>query len=327
MSLADKRRVRKAGVRLNHKPSGSSLLSPNIRGMVALTASSCIFTFSDTLMKLATGTWPVSQSLAFRGVAAIVISLIAVHLSGQAAGLRALGNPLVLLRSFFEATVALMFILALSQMPIADLTAILMLSPAVITAGAALFYGEAVGWRRWSAIAAGFIGMLMVIQPGGTPRPDTYNFAALLGLGSVIGVAARDLTTLRLKANVPSVVVMFATAVGGCLAGVVLAPAEAWQPFAVYPALALVVAAGLVTGANFLLIISSRGVDLSAVAPFRYSAVIFAIIVGIVVFGDTPDPLAFAGMGVIVASGIYLMHRERVRRLARRDTTGVSDES
>lgn len=295
--------------------------------MLALTASSGIFSISDTLMKLSTGHWPVSQAMTFRGVVAIGLSLIAVAWTGNLSGLSALRNPLVLLRTVCEGALALMFIYALSLMPLADLTSILMLSPLVITAIVALFYGEQVGWRRWSAIMAGFVGMLMVIQPGQEARSDTYQFAVLLGLGSVAGVAARDLTTLRLKADVPSVVVMLGSAIGGCLAGLVLAPFETWRPWTHTPAIALIGAALLVSAANFLLIIASRGVDLSAVAPFRYSAVVFAILLGVSVFGDVPNQMALAGMGVIVASGVYLMHRERVRRQARAAAKSAADES
>lgn len=289
-------------------------LPPNVRGMLQLTASSCIFTLSDTLMKLSTAYWPVSQSMSFRGVVAVLLSLGLVVGPGKLSDLRGLGNPLVLLRTVSEGLLALSFILALSLMPIADLTSILMLSPLVITAIVALFFGERVGWRRWSAIFVGFLGMLLVIQPGGMARPESYQFAVLLGLGAVAGVAARDLLTRKLEASVPSNVVMLASAIGGGVAGLLLAPIETWRPWAMTPAIALCGAAILVTAANYLLILACRGVDLSVVAPFRYSAVIFAIVMGALVFGEIPNPLAFAGMAVIVASGIYLMHRERVRR-------------
>ena len=290
-------------------------LSPNGRGMLAITGASIIFVFSDALAKIATRSWPVAQYLTVRGVFAIAIAAALVVANGEVRNIGKIRHPLIIARSMLEAIVALCFITALSMMPLADLTSLLMLSPLVITVLAVLMFSEVVGWRRWSAIFAGFIGMVLVVQPGGAASAaPNYMFAVSLGLLSVLGVAARDIVTRRLNSDVPNVVVMLATSVGSCSAGLILSPIVPWQAFEWQPFLIAAGTSIMLTMGNFCMIIGCRGVDLSVVAPYRYSAVIWSISLGALVFGDLPNMLSIIGMCIIVASGIYTLHRERVRQ-------------
>lgn len=290
-------------------------LSPDARGMLAITVASSIFVFSDAVAKYVGQSWPVAQFLTVRGIFAISFAFIIVLAKGQGAHLRDLARPMVLLRSGLEAFIAITFISALRMMPLADLTAVLMITPLFITIIAIFMFGERVRWRRWSAIAAGFFGVLLVIQPGGAESAaPSYMTGALLGLACVAGVAVRDIATRTLGDDIPSVVVALGTAMGSFVGGLLLCLVTPWEPFAATPFLLSMLAAVLLTAGNLLLIIGCRGVDLSLVAPFRYSGVIWAIIIGFVVFGDMPDVVALLGMGIIVASGIYTLHRERVRR-------------
>lgn len=290
-------------------------LSPNARGMLAMTTASVIFIFSDVLAKIATQTWPVSQVMAVRGLFAIALTLGLVIKLGNGRDLALMGKPRLLLRTLAEAITSLTFISALSMMPLADLTSILMMSPLVITAIATLFLGEIVGWRRWTAIIVGFAGMLLVVQPSGAPAGmPHYYFACGLGLVAVFGVATRDILTRRLGGDVPSTVVTLSASIGVCGIGFLLSFNQPWRSFEWTPFLACFGAACIVTTGNFLMVLACRGVDLSVVAPYRYSAVIWAIILGATVFGEYPNWISVLGMGLIVASGIYTMHRERVRQ-------------
>lgn len=290
-------------------------MSPNARGMLAITIASSIFVFSDALAKYVGQSWPVAQFLTVRGVFAISFAFAIVLARGQGAHLHDLARPMVLLRSALEAFIAITFISALGMMPLADLTAVLMITPLFITIIAIFMFGERVRWRRWSAIAAGFLGVLLVIQPGGAESAaPSYMTGALLGLACVAGVAVRDIATRKLGDDIPSVVVALGTAMGSFAGGVLLCLVTPWKPFATTPFLLSVMAAVLLTAGNLLLIIGCRGVDLSLVAPFRYSGVIWAIVIGYLVFGDMPDAISLLGMAVIVASGIYTLHRERVRK-------------
>jgi drug/metabolite transporter (DMT)-like permease len=297
-------------------------LTPNARGMLCLTVAVAVFTCSDVLLKLSAQSWPVSQVMVYRGAVATTLCLIVIAVTGQLGRLRLLSNPLVAARGGCEGALAVLFILALSKMPLADLTAIMMMSPLLIAAMAALLFGEQVGWRRWGAILGGLAGMLMVLQPGRGVQPDGYGFAAMLGVGSVIGVAARDLITRRIREDVPSIVITLATTVSATAGGAILSLFETWSAWWGDPLIFLAFAALFVTGANHLMVVAHRGVDLSVVAPFRYSAVLFAVPMSILVFGDLPNGLAVLGMAVIVASGVYLMHRERIRRLPPRQFGG-----
>ena len=287
-------------------------LSPNGRGMLAITGASVTFVFSDALAKLSSLSWPVAQFMVVRGLFAIVIAAFIVVVSGERTRIGAIARPLVLVRSVLEALVGLSFLTALSMMPLADLTALLMLSPLVITIFAMLVFGEVVRWRRWAAILTGFTGM--VLPGGAASAAPNYMLAVSLGLLAVVGVAARDIVTRRLGDDIPSVVVMLATAIGSCTAGVLMSMITPWKPFAWTPFLLCAGTSLLLTFGNFLMILSCRGVDLSVVAPYRYSAVIWSIALGALVFGDMPNALAIFGMVLIVASGIYTLHRERVRR-------------
>ena len=290
-------------------------LSPNTRGMLAMAGASMLFVASDALAKVISRTWTVGQMMTVRGMIAIVLAFAVVVATGAGRRLPMIGKPLMILRSVLEGTVALTFLYALSLMPLADLTSILMLSPLAITVVSIFAFKEQVGWRRWAAILAGFVGMLLVVQPGGAASAaPNYGFAAALGLCSVLGVAMRDTLTRFLPPDIPSVIITLAASIGSCAGGLVLSSLQGWNAFAWLPFLGCIAAAVIVTAGNLLLVLACRGVDLSVVAPYRFSAVIWSIVVGMTVFGDVPNALSFAGMAIITASGLYAMHRERIRR-------------
>lgn len=282
--------------------------------MLAMTSASILFVFSDTLAKLAAQHWPVAQVLVTRSIFAIALLLVVIRSFGDGPKLRPLFEPIIIVRSIVEAGLALIFVSALALMPLADLTTILMLAPLAITAFANIFLGEVVGWRRWSAIIVGFLGLLLVVQPGSkaTAAPG-YMLGASFALISVVLVAARDIITKRVQGDIPSTVIALGTTLATMAGAIALSGIESWRAFSWVPLIYVALAALIVTAGNLLLVISCRGADLSVVAPFRYTAVLWSITIGYFAFGDLPNAVAIAGMGVIVASGIYLMHRERVR--------------
>jgi drug/metabolite transporter (DMT)-like permease len=156
----------------------------------------------------------------------------------------------------------------------------------------------------------GFVGVLLVVQPG-VAGVDVY---ALLAFVAAVVVACRDFATRAVGAHVPSVVITLSTTAGVCLAGFLLGAAEDWRPLETADLGLLAAAAALVTAGNFAVITAFRGTDVSAVSPFRYSNVPLAIVLGLVVFGEVPDLFAGLGIVLIVGSGVYTIHRERVRR-------------
>lgn len=294
----------------------------NRRGIIAVLAAMALFCANDTLVKLATESMPVSEVVTIRSAFASMIALGFVAGAGALGQLRRAISPLVAGRALLEGLVAVGFITALAQLPIATITVIGQSTPLVMTALAAVLGFEAVGWRRWSATLVGFAGVLIVLRPTAA-NVDAYG---LLAFASAVVSAARDLMTRWIGGDVPSVIVTFAatiavTAVGAIVGLIGAAAGESWIAPGAREITYLVAAAVLVTLGNYANVVAFRGADVSLVSPFRYTVILWAILFGLVVFGEPPDALAMAGAALIVASGIYTIHRERVRRAAM-DATG-----
>ena len=288
-------------------------------------AAMTLFAGNDALLKLASTSLPAGQIMAVRGVFATVLTIGIVIAAKQLAHLRSVAAPIVILRAVLEATVAFLFITSVAVLPLANITAILQATPIIMTVMAVAFGLERVGWRRWSAVIVGFVGVLLIVRP----TPTGVDAYALIALATAALVAGRDFATRAIGAHIPSIMITFSTSVGVCLAGFILGIPEDWQPLAPRELSILVTAALIVTAGNFAVITAFRNTDVSVVSPFRYSNVPSAIILGLVIFGDFPDLLALGGIALIVASGIYTLHRERVRarEAARPASKPVADEA
>jgi drug/metabolite transporter (DMT)-like permease len=288
-----------------HDPSDS------LRGIAAMLAAMAAFVANDALMKIASATLPIGQVIFIRGVmmAPILGAVLVVTLPRGKA--RVLVHPGVVLRSMAEIGAASLYLSALFHMPIADCTAILQFTPLAITAGAALFLGMPVGWRRWLATLVGLIGVLIIIRPGAT----AFNPYALLALLSVVFITARDLTTRTLGADVPATVIAFASAIAVATAGLALMPFESWQWPGTDATLALVGASVMLLGAQYWIIYGMRTGNIAVVAPFRYSIILWAILAGFLVWHEVPDTMTWLGIAIVTAAGLYTFLREY--RLAR----------
>ena len=280
----------------------------NRRGILAMLAAMFCFITNDTLLKLASASYPPGQIMAFRGALASALALAIVASLGQLRQLGALASPFVLVRAGLESGVAFLFITSLARLPIANVTAITQSTPILMTLMTVVLGIERVRWRRWSAILVGFAGVLLIVKP----TPAGFNLYALIALAAAALVAARDLATRFIGEEVPSPVVTFSTTASVCLAGLVAGMGEGWQPLG-REALFLVGAAVLVTLGNLAIIVAFRNTEVSVVSPFRYSVILLAILSGFLVFGELPDAAAIAGIALVVGSGIYTIHREQVR--------------
>jgi drug/metabolite transporter (DMT)-like permease len=284
--------------------------SENRLGILTMCAAMALFVTNDALLKLATAALPPGQIMAVRGVFASVLALGLVLALREGSGLRGLRQPMVLARAGLEALVAFLYITSLAFLPLANITAILQATPIIMTLIAVAFGLERVGWRRWSAIAVGFCGVLLVVKPD----PGAFDVYALVALCSAGGVAVRDLITRRIAGHVPSSVVTFSTTTTVGLSGAAIGLTETWQPLH-GPQLALLAAAAvLVTAGNLCIIVAFRRGDVAVVSPFRYTIVVMSIGLGYLVFGELPDLLAGAGIVLIAGSGLYTLHREQARR-------------
>ena len=289
----------------------------NRRGIIALVVATATFSANDSIIKLVAQTYPLGEVLFMRGlITTVLVGAVIVSL-GHFSALRLAANKTVLARSGLEAVAALLFTSALVHMPLAELSTILLISPLIITVMSVLLYGEVVRWRRWSAIAVGFAGALFVIKP----TPSAFDAWALLGVLCAFASASRDLLTRQLDPRIPSIVVSFLAAVSVTIAGLVLGLSETWRIMALPETGLLTGAAVLLAAGNFLIVLAFRGVEISVVAPFRYSLLLWAGLAGYIVFGELPDAWSLWGAVLIVGSGLYALHRETVRA---RDVAGFS---
>lgn len=281
----------------------------NRRGIIAMTAAMSLFCCNDALMKLAREAFPTGQAVALRTCFAIVAGLAMVVVMGDWRKLPLGLKPVVLGRGVVEALCALTFIWALGLLPLANITAIVMASPLLIILLAVLLRLESVGWRRTMALTVGFIGVLIVMRPSA----DGFSLAALIALAGASLVAIRDLMTRFISSDVPSTVIsLISTMIVGLLASG-MGALETWQSPWRIEMLYLGLAAILVTAGSFCVISAFRNTDVGVVAGYRYSVVLIAVLIGWLVWGETPDKIAFAGIALIVGSGLYTLHRQRVR--------------
>ncbi len=270
--------------------------------------STVAFTIGDAAMRLAAGTIPTGQSVFLRSLTSVVLVALAAHWTGVLASLRRALVPWMGWRCVGDAGNSLLFQAALARMPFADIMAVLQLTPLSLTAASALFLGATVGWRRWAAVAAGLVGTLLVIKPGTT----AFNIFAILAVASVLCGTLRDVATRRLDSAIPTLIILLVSQAAVAAAGFGLALFQGW----VWPSgrgAALVGFAGAMTALGHLwMIIALRIGDVAAVAPFRYASVVWAILIGLMLFGEVPDGWSLVGMAVLVAAGLYAFHRERV---------------
>jgi S-adenosylmethionine uptake transporter len=199
------------------------------------------------------------------------------------------------------------FLTALKHMPLANVTAILQALPLAITMAAALFLAEPVGWRRWSAILVGFVGVLIVVRPG----LEGFNIYSLSALMAIIFITVREIATRKLNSKVPTITVVLSTAIGSALfAGIMMIGSE-WDTVSAVSWLLILGAAVAVLIATSLSVMAMRIGEIGFVSPFRYTAMLGAIGLGILMFGDWPDQPTLVGTLIIVSTGIYTFHREQ----------------
>ena len=283
-------------------------LSDNIKGALLMAASMLAYVLNDTMVKMAADSLSLFQTVFLRGVITVLLlGLFAWHKKQLFCRIDRKDWWVVILRLAGEVGATLCFLTALFNMPLANATAIMQALPLAITLGAAVFLGEPVGWRRYGAIIAGFIGVLVIVRPGA----EGFNEYSLWALGAVAFVVLRDLATSRLSEGVPSLFVSFLTAVIITIFGGALAPTMTWQPVPV-PALAQLAGAAIfiIFGYQFS-IMTMRVGEISFSSPFRYTVLIWAVLLGIFVFGDIPDLWTIIGSTIVVLAGIYTFYRER----------------
>ncbi|CAD7035290.1 EamA/RhaT family transporter [Pseudorhizobium halotolerans] len=288
------------------------MVSPeNTRGALYMSLAMASFTFNDALVKSVTSSLSVAQIITVRGVMTTVLVYFVARRLGALRRLAVVFQPLILLRTFFEIGATLTFISALGQIDFANVTSIMQSLPLAVTLGAAIFLKEPVGWRRWAAILVGFFGVLIILRP----TADGFASASLLVVAAVFFTSSRDLVTRRIVADVPSLTITLFTAAANTIVGAFLiVPMGGWQPMTWENFLPLVIAALLVFSGYQAVIMAMRTGEISFVAPFRYTSLIWGLVLGILFFGERPDAFVYVGAAIIIVSGLYSFYREGKRR-------------
>ncbi|WP_149140212.1 DMT family transporter [Gemmobacter caeruleus] len=283
-----------------------------LRAVALMNVAMLAFTINDTCMKLVTQSLPLYQAIVLRGVT----STLTLWLVARAKGVRVLDlaprdRRIVAMRTLAEVAATVTFLTALTQMPLATLSAIMQSLPLAVTLGAALVFGDRIGWRRTMAILLGFVGVLLIVQPG-TAGFDRWS---VLGLLSVAAVVVRDLATRGLDPRVPSVAV--AVWAGGAVTvlGLVGMAFTGWAPVGPAEALLILCASAALIVGYLTIVMAMRGGDMATVAPFRYMALLWALLLGWSIFGTWPDRLTWIGAAIVVLAGLFTLLREgRLRR-------------
>ena len=281
----------------------------NLQGIFLVIGAMLGFALGDVFVKQLSATLPTGQILLTMGAVSAVIFAALARATGARVTAPAAWSPILVFRAVTDALSALFFMSALAFNELSIVASVFQTLPLVITLGAALFLGEKVGWRRWSAICIGFLGVLLIIRPG----LDGFDPNVLLVLGAVVTIAARDLITRRADVSVSSHVLAVQGMTALCIAGAILlmfGPRDL-APMPV-PVLGLLAGAVVFNALGYWGIVTAMRVgEASIVAPFRYSRLIFSVAGGMIVFGERPDALTYSGAALVIASGLYTFLRER----------------
>ncbi|MBL9054249.1 MAG: DMT family transporter [Tabrizicola sp.] len=287
--------------------------SENLTGILLMLAAMALFAVEDLFLKLAATGLPIGQVILISAGLGLPVFVVMAWRQGQRILVKDALQPAVILRNIGEVVGAASYVAALAVVPLGTVAAVLQAMPLFMTMGAALILGETVGWRRWAAILVGFLGVIMVIQPG----TDGFRLEAMLVLISVAGIVLRDLASRAIPQRVTTAQVsawglMSVTALG---LGMIAASGEV-RAMTGLEVLVLAGAVAFGTAGYWAVTKASRTGEVSVVAPFRYSRLVFSMGIGVVFLNERPDLLTLAGAAVIVASGLYAFARERARKRA-----------
>lgn len=288
-----------------------AFMSDNLRGVLLMCAAMLAFVVNDSFMKAISQDLPLFQTIALRGVGASA-GLIAIaywregglHLMPAGADTR-----LLALRTGAEVLATVTFLSALVHMPLATLSAIMQALPLLVTMTAALIYRQPIPAKVWAAIAAGFVGVLLIIKPGFAG----FDRWSVLGLLSVACVVVRDLSTRHVSGDTPSAIVAIWASISVTLLGLVGAMFQGWQAVSALQAVMIAAATGALVVGYMTVVMVMRVGDIAVVAPFRYTALLWALVFGGLFFGTLPDIYALIGAAIVVVSGIVTLQQARGR--------------
>jgi drug/metabolite transporter (DMT)-like permease len=284
-------------------------LSDNMRGAAFMSICMAAFVINDATMKLAAEHLSMFQAMFLRGIfTTLLLGLLCAYNKAFLFQIPKADRRTLALRLLGEVGGTVCYLTALFNMPLANATAILQALPLAVTLAGALFLREVVGWRRYLAIAIGFAGVLIIVRPGS----DGFNEFSLWAVVAVFFIVLRDLSTRQLSPAIPSLFVSLLTSIAILIVGGILSFTMEWKPITIEGITLLAGAAVFVIFGYLFSVMAMRVGDISFSSPFRYTILLWAIILGLVVFGDIPDRWTILGSLIIVGSGVYTFYRERI---------------
>ena len=281
----------------------------NLRGILFMILAMAGFAFEDLFIKKLSAHLPVSEIIIILGFTGSIIFLIIALLQRAPIIHKDLLNRHVIIRTVFELFGALFFVIAIALIPLSSASAILQITPLLVTIGAAVFFRENVGWRRWTAVLIGFIGVLLILRPGfGGFMP-----ASIFALLGAMFLAGRDLATRAMEVKLPSVTIALYAFLAFGISGIFIMPFNSAMIALTSTDIMYFIGASVFgVIAYYSLVIASRIGEMSVISPFRYSRIVFAMLLSILVLKENPDSLTLIGATIIVASGLYTFLRENV---------------
>ena len=281
-------------------------MSENFRGAVLMMICMAAFVLNDAFVRLAGDSLPLAQILFFRGLlTTIALLLVAFYTGVFKLKVPSQDKWLIFFRSTTEALTAYFFLTAVMNMPFANVTAILQILPMTVTLAAAIVFKEKVGVFRISLILSGFFGVILIINPA----QDGFNMYAGFALISVLLITTRDLLSRKLSVDVPTLIPTVSASLGVLLFSILLITNTAFQPLGLQNSFFIGAAAFFIIFGYYTAVLVMRAGEISFISPFRYTAVLFALLLGFVFFDEQPDKIALLGMLIVMISGIILMLR------------------
>ena len=284
----------------------------NMVGALAMLVSGLGYTVNDAFTKMVSEHLPTGEIIFVRGVFASLMIVAILLATGVYRRVRVPRSTAFAARIFGEVGATLLFLAALFHMPIAEATVILQTAPLAVTAASAVLLKEAVGWRRWTAVTIGFCGILLIVRPGFSG----FDVWALVALAAVFFIVIRDLATRMIAADIPTLTITMMTTFTITVLGLAMGLIETWLVPTAREVLFLLSAAVFIIIGYFFIIVAMRVADIGFVSPFRYAIVLYAGVLGYAIWGDVPDLPMIVGAAIVIATGIYTFHRERLVRRA-----------
>lgn len=264
---------------------------------------------SHGILKLLALNCPPGEVLFIRGFFMMALLLSASFIFRELGKLQATMTAAVIIRGAFEAAASVLFVVTVVNMPIAELYAIMSFSPLLMTLLGVVLYKHTVGWRRWSAVFVGLIGVIFVIKPD----PAAINPWAIIGLAVTVAIALRDLAASRIRGDTSALIASLISAALLTISSLSLGVTESWRLLEMREMLLIVSSAAFLAICIYLSVMAFRIAEVSAVAPFRYSMLLWGALVGYILFAEVPDRWAFFGSALIVGSGLYSLGRNSPR--------------